>query len=62
MTQYGPIVRIALRYVVGGVIIGSPQLGEQLAMDTDLVAVLAGLSGLAVETAYVWAKRHGGAT
>lgn len=62
MTEYGPIVRIVLRYIVGGVFMGSTVLGEQLAADPDLVAMGALALGGAVEGFYVWAKRRGGAT
>ena len=55
----GAIARIALRYIVGGVIMGSEQIGEQLAADPDLVMAVAGLIGLGVEAFYVLAKRKG---
>lgn len=57
--NYGPLVRVALRYIVGGVFVGSPVIGEQLAADPDLVAGLAALVGAAVEAAWVLAKKRG---
>ena len=60
--DYGPFIRIALRYVVGGAILGSQALGDQLAADKDLVSAIAVLVGLCVEFAYVRAKKTGGAT
>lgn len=60
--NYAPLARIALRYVVGGLIVGSPALGDRLAADPDMVMVLALCIGGAVETGYVIAKRCGWAT
>ena len=60
--NYGPIARIILRYLVGAGIMGSATIGDQLAMDPDLVQVVSVGIGAAVETAYAWAKRKGGAT
>lgn len=57
--NYGPLVRIFLRYIVGGVFIGSETIGEQLAADPDLVAAGAVLVGFAVEAFWVLAKRKG---
>lgn len=62
MMDYAPWVRIILRYIVGALLIGSPQIGEQLAADPDLVAAGSIALGLLVEGAYVWAKRKGRAT
>jgi len=59
---YGPIARVALRYIVGAAIMGSPVIGEELAADPDLVAVLALAIGAAVEVFYVMAKRNGWST
>ena len=55
----GAIARIVLRYVVGAVIMGSDQIGEQLATDPDLVMAVGGLIGLGIEAFYVFAKRKG---
>lgn len=57
--NYGPIVRILLRYVVGGIFMGSAAIGERLAADPDLVALGALALGAAVEGAYALAKRRG---
>lgn len=57
--NYGPIVRIILRYVVGGLFIGSHAVGERLAADPDLVAIGAFVLGALVEVAYIWAKKTG---
>lgn len=55
----GPVARIVLRYVVGGLIMGSASIGERLAADPDLVMAVAALLGAAVEGAYWLAKRRG---
>lgn len=60
--NYGPIIRIFLRYVIGGVFIGSQAVGDQLAADPDIVAVASIALGAAVEAAYAFAKRNGGRT
>lgn len=57
--NYGPLVRIFLRYVVGGVFVGSQAVGEQLAADPDVVAGLAALVGVGVEAFWVLAKKKG---
>lgn len=57
--NYGPLVRIFLRYVVGGVLVGSAEVGNQLAADPDLVAASALLVGASVEAFWVLAKRKG---
>ncbi|OOY15059.1 hypothetical protein [Thioclava sp. DLFJ4-1] len=58
--QYAPIARIALRYVIGG-IIGAAQ-ADMLAGDPDLVTVLAMAIGALVEALYAIAKKKGWAT
>lgn len=66
--KYAPLVRILLRYGAGGIAAVavaskiSPDLGERLAADPDLVMVLAGFLGAVIEGAYMRAKRKGGAT
>jgi hypothetical protein len=60
--DFAPYIRIALRYIVGAGLMGSAQLGEMMATDPDLIIVLSGLVGVAVEAYYQWAKRRGGAT
>lgn len=57
--NYGPLVRIFLRYIVGGVFVGSQAVGDQLATDPDLVAACALLVGAAVEGFWFLAKRRG---
>ena len=59
MTNFSPIARILLRYFVGGLIMGSSSIGERLAADPDLVVLVAAVVGVAVETTYALAKRHG---
>lgn len=59
--MYAPIVRIVLRYGAG--LIFGMEVGQVLAGDPDLVAVLVPLVTLAVtEISYWRAKRSGGAT
>ncbi|WP_224826301.1 hypothetical protein [Cognatishimia sp. MH4019] len=57
--NYGPIVRIILRYVVGGLIMGSQAAGDALAADPDIVIAGAALLGMAVEGFYMLANRKG---
>lgn len=57
--NWGPVARIVLRYVVGGAIMGSASIGDQLAADPDLVMAVAALIGVVVEGAYWLAKRRG---
>lgn len=56
------IARIILRYLVGGAIAGSAEIGRQLAADPDLVMLVAILIGGAVEGFYALAKRRGWST
>jgi hypothetical protein len=58
--DYLPISRIIVRYIVG-VVIGM-DAGAALAGDPDVVTVVALMIGAAVELAYAYAKRNGGAT
>lgn len=60
--DYAPWIRIILRYGIGAALIGSQAIGEELAADPDLVAVLCAVAMLAVEAVYIRAKRKGGAT
>lgn len=62
MIDYAPWARIVLRYVLGAVFMGSSEVGDVLASDPDLVAALSVGLGVAVESAYVYAKRKGWAT
>ena len=57
--NYAPIARIALRYVAGGMLMGSTQIGTQLAADPDIVAALAIAIGFGVEAVYAFAKKNG---
>ena len=53
----GPFARILLRYGIG--FLAGSQIGEQLAMDQDIVTAVAMAMGVAVEAVYVIAKRKG---
>jgi len=55
----GAYARIILRYLVGAAFAGSPLIGEQLATDPDIVMIVSAGIGVAVEWAYVVAKRRG---
>ena len=63
MNIYGPIVRIVLRYGVGGLFTAS--VGDMLASDPDAVnvgvAVLSGAVSAATEWFYTRARKTGGA-
>jgi hypothetical protein len=56
----GPFARILLRYGIG--FLAGSQIGEQLAMDQDIVTAVAMAMGVAVEAFYVLAKKKGWAT
>jgi len=58
--MFGPIARIILRYAVG--LVAGMHVGELLAGDPDVVMIVAAGLGVAVEAAYAFAKRTGGAT
>ena len=59
MKNYAPIARIILRYIVGAGIMGSSQIGEQIAADPDLVFYASMGVGAVVESAYAYSKRKG---
>ncbi len=59
---YAPLARIILRYIAGAGVMGSQQIGNQLAADPDLVLYLSLGIAAAVEAAYAFAKRKGWAT
>lgn len=62
---YGPIARIILRYGTGAIValgLATPENADLLAMDPDVVAILAALIGAATEATYVYARKHGWAT
>ena len=52
-------VRIFLRYVIGAAFVGAGPIGEQLATDPDIVMIISGLAGAAVEGIYVVARNRG---
>lgn len=58
--NFGPLARIVLRYGVG--YFAGSQIGEALAMDPDIVLIVALGMGAAIEGAYALAKRKGWAT
>lgn len=61
----GPIARIILRYVAGALVaygVISEDIGAQIAADPDLLLVVGAGLGLAVEVAYMIARRVGAAT
>jgi len=60
VTNFGPFVRIILRYGIG--YLAGSEVGEMLAMDPDAVLVLSLGMGAAVEGVYAMAKRYGWAT
>jgi hypothetical protein len=60
--EYAPIARIILRYLVGAGLMGSQQIGDMIAADSDLVLMLSVGIGATVEGAYAWAKKKGGKT
>lgn len=60
--NYAPLARIVLRYLVGAAIMGSSQIGEELAADPDVVMLVAAGIGAAVEAGYVLAKKRGWST
>lgn len=62
MMDYGPIVRIILRYIVGAFVMGSAEAGEYLAADPDLIFFGSLVVGGLVEVFYAIAKKRGGAT
>lgn len=60
--NYAPLARIILRYIIGGVVVGSAAVGEKLAADPDFVAIAALALGFVIEGLYAAAKRKGWAT
>jgi hypothetical protein len=54
-----PIIRILLRYVVGGLMMGSIAMGEQFAADPDIVITLSAVVGLAVEGFWIASRKLG---
>ena len=60
--DYGPLARIFLRYLAGGLVLGSDAVGQRLAADPDVVLVTGLVIAGAVELIYAFAKRRGWAT
>lgn len=60
--DYAPIVRIILRYGMGGTFAGAGAIGAVLAADPDVIRAGSMLIAGAVEAAYWFAKRNGWAT
>jgi len=61
----GPIARIVLRYVAAALVtygLVSLEVGAQIAVDPDLIAVLGLALGALVEVGYALARRRGWAT
>ena len=58
--EFGPFVRIALRYGIGYVL--GAETGEMLSMDEELVNAIAIGIGIMVEGVYQYAKKRGWAT
>lgn len=55
----GALARIILRYAVGGMFFGSTAIGNQLALDPDIVMVVSGVLAALTELYYVVAKKVG---
>lgn len=60
MSDWAPLARIVLRYIVGGVV--GMEAGAVLAGDPDVVFYVALAIGALVEVVYAYAKRRGWAT
>jgi hypothetical protein len=60
MSDWAPLARIVLRYIVGAV--AGMEAGAVLAGDPDIVFYVALGIGAAVEVVYAYAKRKGWAT
>jgi len=61
----GPIVRIVLRYIAGGLVtmgLVSPETAEVPQQDPDLLWMLGAAVGVITEGFYSWAKKKGWAT
>ncbi len=57
--KYAPLARIILRYLVGAGVIGSSQIGEQLAADPDLIMYVSLAIGAVVEWFYLRRNKAG---
>jgi hypothetical protein len=60
MSDWAPLARIVLRYIIGGVL--GMEAGALLAGDPDVVFYVALGIGAVVEVLYAYAKRKGWAT
>ena len=60
MSDWAPLARIALRYIIGGIL--GMEAGDLLAGDPDVVFYVALGIGAVVEVLYAYAKRKGWAT
>ena len=60
MSDWAPLARIALRYIIGGIL--GMEAGDLLAGDPDVVFYVALGIGAVVEVIYAYAKRKGWAT
>ena len=60
MSDWAPLARIVLRYIIGGVM--GMEAGNLLAGDPDVVFYVALGLGAVVEVLYTYAKRKGWAT
>ena len=60
MSDWAPLARIVLRYIIGGVM--GMEAGNLLAGDPDVVFYVALGLGASVEVLYTYAKRKGWAT
>jgi hypothetical protein len=54
-----PVIRIVLRYIVGGLMMGSIAMGEQFAADPDIVITLSAVVSLAVEGFWIASRKLG---
>ena len=65
MMNFGPAARIFLRYIAAALVsygILPIDVGAQVAVDPDLIAITGAALGVAVEGVYALAKRRGWAT
>ena len=65
MMNFGPAARIFLRYIAAALVsygILPIDVGAQVAVDPDLIAMTGAALGAAVEGVYALAKRRGWAT
>ena len=61
----GPIARIAARYLAAALVTYgavTPDVGDSIATDPDVIALVGAALGIAVEGVYAFAKRRGWTT